>query len=225
VPPSTTQSPDIREVRLGALRGFLAPVADRSALLPAGETERVRRLPVSRRLTHTSGRWLAHHALASIGCSCPSIGVGPQGEPDWPAGIVGSIAHTADLAIATVAPTATHVGIGVDIEQQNRAEPDTHPLLFTDREREIHRDRDLTLLFSAKEAFYKLYRPLAGRFLDFLDVEIDLVDDRTGTLRLRPIGTYPLMDILPQAQAHFLQFDGHWIVAIALPAATGWAWR
>lgn len=220
-----SRSPAIREVRLGALTAFVAPVADRSDLLPPGDKDRVFHLPTGRRLTHTTGRWLAHHALAAIGKSCPSIGAGPDGGPDWPEGVVGSIAHTRALAIAAVAPTESHIGIGVDIEQRDGAEPDTHPLLFSERERELHRDRDLTLLFSAKEACYKLYRPIAGRYLDFLDVEIDHIDDQTGTLRVRPVGVFPLMAILPQAQAHFLQFEGHWIVTIALPAVARWALR
>ena len=200
-------------------------MTDCSELLPDDERDRVRLLPDARRLPHSTGRWLAHHALRSAGSRSLCIGVGDNGEPLWPAGIVGSIAHTQELAIAAVASRGTHAGIGVDIELQDRAEPAVHPLLFTDREREIHRDRDLTLLFSAKEACYKLYRPIAGRYLDFLDVEIDDIDDRNGTLRVQPLGRQPMADLFRAVEAHFLQCEGHWIVAIVLPGSAQWATR
>lgn len=215
----------IREIRLGTLCAFVAPVTDCSDGLPDGERERVRVLPESRRHAHATGRLLAHHALRTVGATSPSIGVGSHGEPLWPTGIVGSISHTQELALAAVAPKATRAGIGVDIERIDRAEPDIHPLLFTDREREIHRDRDLTLLFSAKEACYKLYRPIAGRYLDFLDVEIDHIDDRSGTLRVHPCRWQPMTDLFRAAEAHFLRYEGHWIVAIVLPRSAHWAIR
>ena len=52
------------------------------------------------------------------------------------------------------------------------------PKLLTGQERRNLRQIDPTLIFSAKEATYKLLYPLFGVYVDFLDVEISLIEKK-----------------------------------------------
>jgi 4'-phosphopantetheinyl transferase EntD len=104
-----------------------------------------------------------------------------MGAPIWPAGAVGSISHTDDIAVAVVARSEEVQAIGLDIERVGAVEPGLWPMLFSETERlrlegvaPHARDTLATALFAAKEAFYKAQWPITGEWLDFLDIEVEL---------------------------------------------------
>lgn len=68
-----------------------------------------------RRAEHLAGRLSANWALAGLG-NVASVGRGLDGAPIWPAGVVGSISHSRDVAIAVVAPSTLFDSIGIDVE-------------------------------------------------------------------------------------------------------------
>ena len=49
---------------------------------------------------------------------------------------------------------------------------------------DLSNESALTLIFSAKESFYKCWHPLNNRFLDFLDVAVIAATDSTLSLQL-----------------------------------------
>jgi enterobactin synthetase component D len=127
--------------------------------------------------------------------SADAVGIGENGAPVWPAGVVGSIAHTDRLVCAAAASTARARGIGIDIEpviSRKRAarveqriatrQEITHLMARTG----LDRAAALTLAFSAKEAVYKCLYPLVGRVFDYLDARVDDGDalNRDVTVRL-----------------------------------------
>jgi 4'-phosphopantetheinyl transferase EntD len=93
--------------------------------------------------------------------------------------------------------------VGIDAEDLRILEADVIHAVSTERERfwlaglqpEI-RHTHAVLLFSAKEAFYKLQHPLTGLFLEFRDVEIE-IDSSTGQFRASTKARVPkeLVDI------------------------------
>lgn len=130
-----------------------------------------------RLLEFTTGRACAHDALELLGVPSDGIAVGPSREPLWPAGIVGSISHSGDLAVATVAPMALFRSIGVDIEPATPLDPDLQERIC--RPAELARLRSgpesalrAKIVFSAKESVYKCLWPLNRQFLEFSDVEV-----------------------------------------------------
>lgn len=134
-----------------------------------------------RLLEFTAGRSCAHDALVLLGAPSNGIPVGPGREPLWPAGIVGSISHSGDLAVATVAPMALLRSIGVDIEPATPLEPDLQERICTPAElARLRSGPDAALgakiVFSAKESVYKCLWPLDRQFLEFSDVEVLLGD-------------------------------------------------
>lgn len=104
-----------------------------------------------------------------------------SGAPAWPDGIVGSMAHDQEVAVAAVAKRSSIVGLGIDVEPAEPLPDDIVDLVVTVAERDrLERDglgRDPLhgrLLFAAKEAVYKAMHPLDGVFLDFHDIVVDL---------------------------------------------------
>ena len=96
--------------------------------------------------------------------------------PIWPKGVVGSITHTADYALAVLAGEDT-VGLGVDAEWVGRVNADLYGRLFTASERDLldaltpgSRDELATAIFGAKEAFYKAQHPTTRSWVGFQDV-------------------------------------------------------
>ncbi|PBC79147.1 enterobactin synthetase component D [Streptomyces sp. TLI_235] len=68
--------------------------------------------------TWTAGRLAASLALARLGLDgWPARGT--RGRPSWPAGVHGSISHTADLAVCAVGPADGPL-LGVDVERTDR---------------------------------------------------------------------------------------------------------
>lgn len=131
----------------------------------------------------STGRYCAIKALEQLGMKDVIIPIGPNREPIWPEGIVGSISHCDSLAGAIVAKSSDHISLGLDIEEIGRVTQDLWDLVFTDNEKlylsglsEKEMLVKSTAIFSIKEAFYKFQFPLTKTFLDFLDVEIYIED-------------------------------------------------
>ncbi len=119
------------------------------------------------------------------------IGVGSDGCPQWPQGFVGSISHSQHWVWAVAAPQQHYRGIGVDTEAIVSPElyETLHSEIGTEREWQLLDALGLpvslqfTLLFSAKEAYFKLWYPLTGHFLNFEDVQLQGVFEMPAVAR------------------------------------------
>lgn len=123
------------------------------------------------------GRALARDLLSELGVIADEIGTRADRSPDWPSGIIGSISHTDDVCAVAVSREHSMQAIGIDVEVSTAVTSDLLPLVTSARERRSIRmldSRFATLIFSAKETFYKAQAPKTGRFLEFADVEIEL---------------------------------------------------
>jgi 4'-phosphopantetheinyl transferase EntD len=132
-----------------------------------------------RRREFTTGRACAREALAKLGISpAPPIASGDKGQPLWPRGVVGSITHCRGFRAAAVARTTDIASLGIDAEEHAPLPDGVLEAVSSPRERAAlpktpgaHLDR---LLFSAKEAIYKAWFPLTGRWLGFEDVHLTI---------------------------------------------------
>ncbi len=139
---------------------------------------------IERRRAAGAARIVARRLLETIGhggCSLPRTS---SGAPVWPAGVVGSLAHDRDVAVAAVARTNRIAALGIDIEPDELLPADLLDIVATPAERQRIDDDPYRgrLLFVAKEAVYKAVAPLDNVFLEHHDVEIDL-SGRKGTVR------------------------------------------
>jgi len=130
-----------------------------------------------------AARIVARELLARLGYGPAAIPKAPSGEPIWPEGIAGSMAHDDRIAIAAVGPQRDFRSIGIDIEPAVPLSSDMLELVATPRElRDIAGDPLRgKILFAAKEAVYKAAYPLDRVFLEFRDIEIDLAARRAIT--------------------------------------------
>lgn len=132
--------------------------------------------------TFAAGRLCAHAALKARGMDRTPLLPRADGQVDWPAEAPGTIAHTDGYAIAAVlADPKLHVAIGIDVEVLGAVSDDVIEIAFTPAERErlgtleaAARIRTATIMFCAKEAFYKAQFQLTGAWIDFHDVEVSV---------------------------------------------------
>jgi len=126
-----------------------------------------------RALEFAAGRHCAREALRALGCEPVPVLRREDRQPAWPPGIVGSISHASGYCGAVVARSSTCLGLGFDVEEWGRMRPALWRRIATPREIEwLRAQGDLgarwaTLLFSAKEAFYKAQYPSSATFLGF----------------------------------------------------------
>ena len=132
-----------------------------------------------RLMDFSTGRYCAKEVLKLLGTENSDILIGFHNEPLWPCGIVGSISHSSNLVGALASNKVK--AIGIDIETIGKVGPDVWNLVFTTAEQNFisalekhQQELYSTLLFSAKECFYKLQFPLTKQYIDFKEVEITI---------------------------------------------------
>jgi 4'-phosphopantetheinyl transferase EntD len=167
-----------------------------------------------RRREFITARACARRALKQLGLPPSPIATGERGQPLWPAGVVGSITHCRGYCACALARVSKLAGVGIDAEPNEplpegvlwkiaRADEMLWLAELARTEPAVHWDR---LLFSAKEAVYKVWFPIAERWLGFEDavLTLDLVERTFHARLLRP---WPDVDIcFPQA------LEGRWLV-------------
>ena len=122
----------------------------------------------------THGRYCARAALRQLGIPAANatIGVGAQREPVWPEGIIGSISHTDNIAVAVIARTSQLSSIGIDIESAQPLEEDLIKMIIRPDEMANSHPEEGKLIFSIKESIYKCIYPQLKLFVDFQDMEV-----------------------------------------------------
>lgn len=177
-----------RDIGALALPGLLighriiAP-GDENALRAGEAASLTSRVPQALRASGAA-RIVARALLARLGHSDAPLPKGEGGAPVWPAGLVGSLAHDDEVAVAAVALRRDFVGIGIDVEPARDLPADMLAVIATPAERRAIADDPFKgrLLFAAKEAVYKAVYPLDRVFLEFSDIEVDLAG-RTAVTR------------------------------------------
>lgn len=162
-------------------------------LLPS-ELEYVSRAHPKRIGDFAAGRACARAALAALGV--PDFALHPAGDrqPIWPEGFTGSITHTTGFCAAVVSSRRSQSALGLDSEVVGAPTEDIWATIcgpdeqhWLDALPDAERPAAITLLFSAKEAFYKCQYPLVGEWLDFHDLIIQVRDwsQRRGEFTVR----------------------------------------
>jgi 4'-phosphopantetheinyl transferase EntD len=183
-----------------------------------------------RRREFTTGRACARGALERLGFAAAAIPTGSRGEPRWPAGVVGSITHCEGYRAGAVARTADLATIGIDAEPHEPLPPGLIDDIARPEERgwlreysrsqpAVHWDR---LLFSAKEAVYKAWYPLAESWLGFEDA-ILTVEPRHLSFSAQLLVPGPLFagEQIAGFTGRCLVGDGLVLSAIVLEAQSG----
>jgi 4'-phosphopantetheinyl transferase EntD len=180
-----------------------------------------------RRREFTTARACARAALAQLGLPPSPIATGERGQPLWPAGVVGSITHCDGYRACALARARELAGLGIDAEPHlplpagvldEIARAEELPLLarLAREHPAVHWDR---LLFCAKETVYKVWFPIAHRWLGFEDAVLS-IDPVGRTFDARLLTPWPEVGIcFPSVlRGRWLARNGLVLAALALPA-------
>ncbi|MFH2000000.1 MAG: 4'-phosphopantetheinyl transferase superfamily protein, partial [Planctomycetota bacterium] len=132
-----------------------------------------------RRKEFTAGRLCAREALSLLGIREFPLLIGENRVPLWPDHLTGCISHTADCCGVVVAPANQVSAMGLDIESTERVKEKLWSMIFSPSEIAWlqslplnERPRYASLIFSAKECFYKCQYMLTRQWLGFMDASI-----------------------------------------------------
>lgn len=175
----------------GAAVAELRRPGDARLLYPA-EAESLKGSVPKRVGEFAAGRLCARRALAEFGIGNFALRVGDNREPLWPPTMIGSITHTEGLCAAVVAEKGRLAAVGLDSEVVGQVPAEIWPAVCLPEERvwlaslpDPARAAGVTLIFAAKEAFYKCQYPLVREWLDFHDVKVEPLAWGTATGEFR----------------------------------------
>ena len=172
---------------------------------------------LARRNEFISGRRCARTALAHIGQASCALPADPDGLPIWPSATMGSITHSRGLCCAVAASADKMVYLGIDLEKTTRLsaramERVVHPLEAAT----VGEDQALgSLLFSAKEAFYKAQFPVWGAQPNFKDLALQIHSNTQQLSVLKIASNLPiqLRDATHRMEFRY-QFVGDYVVTL-----------
>ena len=144
----------------------------------------------SRRLHFAAGRYCATRAMTALdpALAASAIERGVDGEPVWPAGIVGSITHSGAFVSAAAARAEDAAGVGIDTQELLTKERLAHvsPVILAATEIERAERSTLgpslwiTVAFCAKEALFKCLYPAVRRRFYYSAAEVVSIDQATS---------------------------------------------
>ncbi|WP_343041369.1 4'-phosphopantetheinyl transferase family protein [Streptomyces typhae] len=184
------------------------------AVLFPEEAAYVAKAVPKRKNEFATARHCARTALGRIGLPPAPILRGDNGEPVWPAGVVGSMTHCLGYRAAVVARSGEVLSLGVDAEPAEVLKDAGVLELVSDEveramlsrlaaaDTSVPWDR---LLFSAKETVYKTWFPLTKRWLGFEEARLDIRADGTFSAEV-------LVDAPVVAGVALSRFSGTWLV-------------
>ncbi len=183
----------------------------------ADEGSHLANAAIARRNEFISGRRCARIALAHIGQASCALPADLDGLPIWPSATMGSITHSRGLCCAVAASADKMMHLGIDLEKTTRLsaramERVVHPL----EEATVGEDQALgSLLFSAKEAFYKAQFPAWGAQPNFKDLALQIHSNTQQLSVLKIASNLPiqLRDATHRMKFRY-QFVGDYVVTL-----------
>lgn len=184
----------------------LMPVRDdQEASGPADSTS----AKAKRQLEFANGRRCAESLLKRLG-NTNQVWTNDDRSPAWPLGYTGSISHSRNWTWAAVTQKSRLNSVGIDtepvIDTQTREE-----IIFevatpaewkACQETALTDDQLFSLIFSAKEAFYKCCYPIVQQYFGFEHAVAEIIDE--GKIKIRTHQSHPCFGQMPQSlEVHY----------------------
>lgn len=139
-----------------------------------------------------AGRYLASLALESMGKAHCNIPIGENRSPLWPAGVIGSISHSRNIAQCILSNDQYYQYLGLDIEHwiiETDANDISDSIVTNASEYlliipALPFNKAITLIFSAKESLFKAIYKEVGRYFEFSAAKISAFDLTKNSLTL-----------------------------------------
>lgn len=175
----------------------------------------------TRRREFVAGRIAARHCLEELGVEPAWLAADLQRVPQWPASVVGSLAHDRRFAVAAATGANHLAGLGIDFEPVSPLEPDVVQQIALAAESDAWSRSDALTewplaLFCLKEALFKAVFPLQRIYFDFPEVSIAPSDD---VLTATYCGDRDeLQSTISAARGRFCVADGYVVAAFWISA-------
>jgi len=205
-----------------ALASLIDP--DSAEPLHREEEPAVAKAVEKRRVEFAMGRTCARRALCALGLSPVALPANRDRSVQWPREVQGSITHTEGLCVAVAARSSDLSGIGIDAERADRVTPKIWKQIaspaeigwFEAAQTPGEAAARSTLLFSAKEAFYKAQFCVTQAWVGFHDVELSATDDGHFEVRVvKPIADRYAAGTL--FQGRFATLAEHVVTGLVIP--------
>ncbi|MBN2235892.1 MAG: 4'-phosphopantetheinyl transferase superfamily protein, partial [Opitutales bacterium] len=168
----------------------LHSMQDHTHLLDPSEHACICSATPKRQREFSTARCAIRQIMKDWGIPAQPVPTGEDGQPVWPKPVHGSITHTRDLCWVALTQDPSIRSIGIDIERRERMHPGLWDRITTPAEQSrlqsetlpagISRNDLHSILFSAKEAFFKCQYPLTSRWLGFKDVDLSMSFDSSS---------------------------------------------
>lgn len=170
----------------GVACAVMAPDAGMAAAY-AIEAAAMRTAVSKRRAEFFTGRAAARRAMYRMGIAPVPVPMGEDRAPVWPAGVVGSISHCDEVCVALIGRAKDWRSLSVDVEPTEDLPCNLWDIVLGSKERarlaqlpDAAQGRRGRLIFSAKEAVYKLQFPITGNWMDFSELDITVTAAETA---------------------------------------------
>jgi enterobactin synthetase component D len=174
-----------------------------------------------------AGRYCAFQAAKEIGFNLQHLPNAVTREPLWPEGILGSITHSKHMALSCVSRSKKISSIGIDAEEvitPSLSREIENIIATNDELTLLHKldfQKEITILFSAKEALYKALFPLARAFIDFKEVKLVSLDQEKGSFELElNSSNLKLLNYLGVYSGSFKQIENTIVTLVSVPRTT-----
>lgn len=154
-------------------------IDDYSSRLHVHEKKIIEKVISKRRNEFSTGRYALHLLLAENNISNFAVLKDKHGLPILPAGFVGSISHNDSHCFVAVGKAEETRSIGVDIESFKIINEKLHKYFLTKKELDninylscLEKQLAAGIIFSAKEAFFKMQFCISRNHIAFHDFQI-----------------------------------------------------
>ena len=176
------------------------------------EAEWMRSAGDHRRREFATARDCARAALAQIGYPEGPILADKDGVPDWPESAVAAISHSRGYCAAVAARRADCRMLGLDLEKTNRLSPSAIVRVVHPSEQSYvqNNQKKASLIFCAKEAFYKAQFPVWRTHANFNDLQLSVDAGENGAITIHRVGErFPeeLRALAPHIRFRFCYFE------------------
>ncbi len=169
--------------------------------------DKLKNAHIKRQKEFLAGRYCIFEAAKTFNINLSVLAMSTKGAPIWPKELVGSISHTKGFVIGVVGLKKHFKSIGIDTEEII-GEP-KYPVIekniltssdyqFINNHKNQSKNELYTLIFSAKEALFKLIHPLTQNYFGFQEAHIVDINLEEKTFKI----------CLDSNQSGLLNFNG-----------------
>lgn len=165
-----------------------------------------------RRCEFAAGRDCARAALAQVGYPAGPILADADGVPTWPGGALAAISHSRGYCAAVATHRADYRMLGLDLEKTTRLSRSAIERVVHPSEQSYVQSgqKKATLIFCAKEAFFKAQFPVWQTHGNFHDLELSVDGGESGAMTIRNVSErFPqeLRSLAPDIRFRFCYFE------------------